>query len=224
MSGAALYEVTMTPPHLERDSGLGSSEHPPPDGQGLSRLRFGSRRSPVPADWATMGGPLTAEHPTREIGPSRTVSSPKAGGMDRGSESGHDEEAMVGVLPTLLPKGRNAELAKDQKGAICRENFDAPDRIRTCDLRFRRPIGHACKRFPTIPRSECLWAFSWMMPFSAHDTMCRRRTFRDGAGASRTVREGCHFLFEPLPVEGPPMLSPRMQQWDVATVRSELPR
>jgi hypothetical protein len=36
------------------------------------------------------------------------------------SEVGHDEVEMVGVLPTLLPKRRNAELVKNHKVPICR--------------------------------------------------------------------------------------------------------
>jgi hypothetical protein len=56
------------------------------------------------------------------------------------SQLGREEEEMVGVLPTLLPKRRNAEPVKNQKVTICRENFDAPDGIRTCDLRFRSSL------------------------------------------------------------------------------------
>jgi hypothetical protein len=53
------------------------------------------------------------------------------------SEVGHEDEEMVGVSPTLLPKRRNAEPVKKQKVTICRANFDAPVRMRTGDLRFR---------------------------------------------------------------------------------------
>ncbi len=43
-----------------------------------------------------------------EIVPSRTVSSPEARSVERLSEIGREEEAMVGVLPTLLPNPLNS--------------------------------------------------------------------------------------------------------------------
>jgi hypothetical protein len=55
------------------------------------------------------------------------------------SEIGHDEVEMVGVLPTLLPKRRNAEPVKNQKVTICRETFDAPDRIEPVTFGFVVP-------------------------------------------------------------------------------------
>ena len=49
------------------------------------------------------------------------------------SEVGREEEEMVGVLPTLLPKRRIAEPVKDHNMDICREEVDGRGRTRTYD-------------------------------------------------------------------------------------------
>ena len=63
---------------------------------------------------------------------------PRPGAWLGVSEVGHDEVEMVGVLPTLLPKCRNAEPVKNPKVAIYREEDDGPSGTRTQDLGIKR--------------------------------------------------------------------------------------
>jgi hypothetical protein len=58
--------------------------------------------------------------------PHRLLSRGREHGSIGVSDVGHEEEEMVWVLPTLLPKRRNAELVKNHKVTICRENPDGP--------------------------------------------------------------------------------------------------
>jgi hypothetical protein len=76
--------------------------------------------------FAGMGGPSTGKGPKRTWHPSRTVSSPEAGSIIGVSEVGDKGEENVGVLPTLLPKRRNATATVKCKVTISRAKADGP--------------------------------------------------------------------------------------------------
>jgi hypothetical protein len=68
-----------------------------------------------------MGTPFDDDGGRRGKGyPSRTVSSPEAGSMDRGPKSGTSKWKWWGVLPTLLPKRIYVTKGTKQRVPVCR--------------------------------------------------------------------------------------------------------
>jgi hypothetical protein len=88
-----------------------------------------------------MGGHFPAEVPGAEMVPLpyRLLSRGREHGSGR-PELGARKRTWWGVLPTLLPKRRNAEPVKNQNMLICRANTDGPSGTRTQDLGIKSPL------------------------------------------------------------------------------------
>jgi hypothetical protein len=101
-----------------RDESREGLRRVPLDGGGSLRSKFRCPQAKLllrvaapHVEGVNMGGLLIAEAWRRGSVPLPHRLSPEAGSMDRGVRVGREEEGMVRVLPTLLPKRRNAVFA-----------------------------------------------------------------------------------------------------------------
>ena len=115
------------------------------------------------------------------------------------SEIGDDEEEMVGVLPTLLPKRPNAVSAVRLKAAICRDNAHGPSGTRTQDLGIKRlltgmsdcVVWCRCVRPERHPEVSAvvyvlLYAVAWCR-VRLHDSLHLRPRCRSGGETRRAA-------------------------------------